>query len=93
MKILLRITINYNGKHKEATEPNPLYVSDDIKNAIGKSRHDFDADDICLPFIEEFVKNKSMKKVPLELAIQTFKETNDEKKKLYEGLRKAHGIN
>jgi len=40
MKILLRITINYNGKQKEATEPEPIYVPDEIKNAISGNSKD-----------------------------------------------------
>lgn len=67
-------------------------IHEEIKTAIGKSREDFSADEDCLKFIEDYVKQHALKKVQLELAIQTFKEVNDEKKKLYEGLRKAHGV-
>jgi len=34
MRVLLRITINYNGKHKEVTEPNPIYGGDDNNKPI-----------------------------------------------------------
>lgn len=67
-------------------------MHEEIKNAIGKSAEDFTADDISFEFIETFVKTKALKKVQLELALQALRETNDEKKKLYHGLKKAHGI-
>ncbi|XP_055374454.1 28S ribosomal protein S22, mitochondrial [Condylostylus longicornis] len=78
---------------KKSLNSTPDDIHEEIRNAIGKSREDFEIDDFCLNFIENFVKSKALKRIPLELAIQTFKETNDEKRRLYEGLRKAHGIN
>ncbi|XP_055838236.1 28S ribosomal protein S22, mitochondrial [Episyrphus balteatus] len=80
------------GELKKSYQGTSDDIHEEIKSAIGKSREDFEADDICLGFIENFVKQHALKKVQLEMAIQTFKEDNDEKKKLYEGLRKAHGV-
>ncbi|XP_055917144.1 28S ribosomal protein S22, mitochondrial [Eupeodes corollae] len=80
------------GELKKSYQGTSDDIHEEIKSAIGKSREDFEADDICLGFIDNFVKQHSLKKVQLEMAIQTFKEDNDEKKKLYEGLRKAHGV-
>lgn len=80
------------GELKKSYQGTSDDIHEEIKSAIGKSREDFEADEICLGFIDNFVKQHALKKVQLEMAIQTFKEDNDEKKKLYEGLRKAHGV-
>lgn len=80
---------------REVTKSNTPPTDDiyeEIKNAIGKTSDDFKADEICFEFIESYVKTKALKKVPLEMALQTLRETNDEKKKLFDGLKKAHGI-
>lgn len=67
-------------------------IHEEIETAIGKSAQDFKIDELCLEFIEHFVSSHALKKVQLELAIQTLKELNAEKKQLYEGLSKAHGV-
>lgn len=65
----------------------------EIVSTIGKSNSEFQSDDLCIGFIENYIKSNAVKKVQLELALQSYKEFNNEKKQLYHGLRKAHGIN
>uniref|UniRef100_T1PAJ3 Mitochondrial 28S ribosomal protein S22 n=1 Tax=Musca domestica TaxID=7370 RepID=T1PAJ3_MUSDO len=67
-------------------------IHEEIETAIGKSSKDFEIDEMCLGFIEHFISTHALKKVQLELAVQTLKEINAEKKQLYEGLSKAHGV-
>ncbi|XP_023308636.2 28S ribosomal protein S22, mitochondrial [Lucilia cuprina] len=67
-------------------------IHEEIETAIGKSAKDFEVDELCLKFIDNYVATHALKKVQLELAIQTLKEINAEKKQLYEGLSKAHGV-
>ncbi|KAH8310239.1 hypothetical protein KR044_000160 [Drosophila immigrans] len=68
-------------------------IQDEIQSAIGKTEPDFQADEISLKFIEQYIGSEhSLKKVQLELAVQTLKELNLEKLQLYEGLKKAHGV-
>ncbi|XP_013102739.1 small ribosomal subunit protein mS22 [Stomoxys calcitrans] len=75
---------------KKALESGDIH--DEIESAIGKSARDFEMDELCLQFIESFISSHALKKVQLELAVQTLKEINAEKKQLYEGLSKAHGV-
>ncbi|XP_011180957.2 28S ribosomal protein S22, mitochondrial [Zeugodacus cucurbitae] len=67
-------------------------VKEDIQSTIGKTQVDFEVDDLCLPFIEDYISKHALKKVQLELATQTIKEINAEKRQLFEGLNKVHGI-
>ncbi|XP_064555335.1 small ribosomal subunit protein mS22 [Drosophila montana] len=68
-------------------------IEHEIQTAIGKTEQDFAADDLSLKFIEQYIGSKhALKKVQLELAVQTLKEVNLEKLQLYRGLKKAHGV-
>ncbi|CAD6993964.1 28S ribosomal protein S22, mitochondrial [Ceratitis capitata] len=67
-------------------------VKEDIQSTIGKTNADFEADELCLNFIEDYISTHALKKVQLELAAQTLKEINAEKRQLLEGLSKAHGV-
>lgn len=67
-------------------------IHEEIETAIGKSANDFLADEMCLEFIENYIGKHALKKVQLELAVQTLKEINTEKRQLFEGLNKAHGV-
>ncbi|XP_034484675.1 28S ribosomal protein S22, mitochondrial [Drosophila innubila] len=74
-------------------KPNEKGIQDEIQTAIGKSEQDFAADEISLKFIEQYIGSEhALKKVQLELAVQTLKELNLEKLQLYQGLKKAHGV-
>ncbi|XP_002069911.2 28S ribosomal protein S22, mitochondrial [Drosophila willistoni] len=69
-------------------------IEQEIHLAIGKTENDFASDEICLKFIEQYIASEhALKKVQLELAIQTLKEVNLEKLQLFKGLKKAHGVN
>lgn len=50
------------------------------------------ADDNSLEGIHEYIANYSNKKGPLELAVQAYKEAEQERRELQEGIRKAHGL-
>ncbi|XP_030370034.1 28S ribosomal protein S22, mitochondrial [Scaptodrosophila lebanonensis] len=68
-------------------------IQQEIQTAIGKAESDFAADEISLKFIEAYIASEhALKKVQLELAVQTLKEINLEKLQLYHGLKKAHGM-
>ncbi|XP_017052784.1 28S ribosomal protein S22, mitochondrial [Drosophila ficusphila] len=68
-------------------------IEQEIHTAIGKTEKDFAADEISLKFIEQYIASEhSLKKVQLELAVQTLKEVNREKLLLFQGLKKAHGV-
>ncbi|KAM8703347.1 hypothetical protein ACLKA7_008035 [Drosophila subpalustris] len=74
-------------------KPNAKGIQDEIQTAIGKTEKDFAADEISLKFIEQYIGSEhALKKVQLELAVQTLKEFNLEKLQLYQGLKKAHGV-
>ncbi|XP_033163169.1 28S ribosomal protein S22, mitochondrial [Drosophila mauritiana] len=68
-------------------------IEQEIHTAIGKKEPDFAADEISLKFIEQYIASEhALKKVQLELAVQTLKEVNREKLMLFQGLKKAHGV-
>lgn len=68
-------------------------IEQEIHTAIGKTEQDFAADEISLKFIEQYIASEhALKKVQLELAVQTLKEVNREKLLLFQGLKKAHGV-
>lgn len=74
-------------------KPSEKGIQDEIQTAIGKREQDFAADEISLKFIEQYIGSEhALKKVQLELAVQTLKELNLEKLQLYHGLKKAHGV-
>ncbi|KAH8243387.1 hypothetical protein KR032_007109 [Drosophila birchii] len=68
-------------------------IEQEIHTAIGKTEQDFAADEVSLKFIEQYIASEhALKKVQLELAVQTLKEVNREKLLLFQGLKKAHGV-
>lgn len=94
--VVEQVRLNSSENNDVIKESQPTYSSVDIhqeiKSTIGKSAADFAVDDLCLNYITEYNKLHGIKKTQLELAIQAYRETNDQKKKLLEGLSKAHGI-
>lgn len=64
----------------------------DIEARVGKSEEDFEIDDVCCAFIEDYSKGHAVKKVQIDLSLNTQRERNDEKRRLLHGLHKAHGI-
>ncbi|TDG51373.1 hypothetical protein AWZ03_002168 [Drosophila navojoa] len=74
-------------------KPSEKGIEQEIQTAIGKTEQDFAADEISLKFIEQYIGSEhALKKVQLELAVQTLKEVNLEKLQLFKGLKKAHGV-
>lgn len=81
-----------NKLEENADGQNKSDIHQEIVTAIGKTAQDFATDDLCLPVIQEYIRKYALKKVPLELAVQTFQELNTEKRQLFDGLNKAHGL-
>lgn len=67
-------------------------LEQDFTDTVGKTADEFKSDAICLEFIENFCKSHGIKKSPLSLCLQLYKESNEEKKRLLQGLKKAHGV-
>lgn len=67
-------------------------IQQKIEQVVGKSPEDFAADESFIQVIETFTKSHGLKKVQLELALQTFKEENRKKQELDQNLRQQHGV-
>ena len=67
-------------------------VDDEIEGSVGKTANQLEADRIAMAMIKDFVKERSIKKVQLELAIQTFEERSEAQRKFLQGLQTAHGM-
>lgn len=69
-------------------------VEFEIEKTVGKNADDLKADDICLQFLTEYIESTNVKKPnEVKAAIQTYRDKAEEKKRLLDGLQKAHGIN
>lgn len=64
----------------------------DIEARVGKTNEDFAIDDVCYAFIEAYTKNVAVKKVQIQMSLNTSRETTDEKRRLLTGIRLSHGI-
>jgi small subunit ribosomal protein S22 len=53
---------------------------------IDKTNEDLEIDELCFEFIQDFVKQHSLKKSQLELALQTYKERHNELKRIARGV-------
>lgn len=67
-------------------------LQQDIEKRVGKSAEDFVIDDVCCAFIETFTRSHGIKKAQIDISLQTYRELNEEKRRLLDGLQKAHGI-
>lgn len=68
----------------------------EIEKQTNKTADDLKCDDICMQFLNDYCKSKAEHvKKPNEIAatLQTYREHAEEKRRLLEGLQKAHGIN
>lgn len=68
----------------------------EIEKQTNKTADDLKCDEICMQFLDEYCKSKAEHvKKPNEIAaaLQTYREHAEEKRRLLEGLQKAHGIN
>lgn len=67
-------------------------LQQDIEARVGKTLQDFEIDGVCFGFISDYNKEHAVKKVHIEGVLQTYRERNDEKRRLFDGLQKAHGV-
>lgn len=77
----------------QTTTSSRSVVDTEIEGSVGKSANQIEADSIAMDIIKEFVREHSIKKVQLELAIQTYTERAEGQRKLLQGLQTAHGLN
>lgn len=74
-------------------ESNANNLQLDIENAA-KNADDFKCDEICLQFLDEFQKSEYCCKAnEIKATIHTYREQAKEKRRLFDGLQKAHGVN
>lgn len=67
-------------------------LEQELTDTVGKSTNQFKIDTICLEFIDNFCKSHGIKKSQITTCLQLYRDSNDEKKRLLEGLKKAHGV-
>lgn len=67
-------------------------LEQELTDTVGKSTDQFKIDATCLEFIENFCKSQGIKKSQITLCLQLYRDSNEEKKRLLEGLKKAHGV-
>lgn len=66
----------------------------EIEKTAGKNDEDLKCDEICLKFLDDYCKSENVKKTnEIKATLQTYREHAEEKRKLLQGLQKAHGIN
>lgn len=68
-------------------------LEQELTDTVGKSSNQFKIDEICLEFIDSFCKSHGIKKSQIALCLQLYRNSNEEKKRLLDGLKKAHGVN
>lgn len=67
-------------------------VDQELEKSVGKSGEQIEAAQIAMEIIREFVQKHALKKVQLELALQTYAERLSEQQKLLQGIKMAHGM-
>lgn len=67
-------------------------LEQELTDTVGKSTDQFKTDAICLEFVDNFCKSHGIKKSQISLCLQLYQDSNDEKRRLLEGLKKAHGV-
>lgn len=67
------------------------HTGTELEKDVGKTKNELQADELCIALLTDFVEKHALKKVQLELAIQTRKEELNHKQQLLDGLHKAHG--
>lgn len=70
----------------------PASLQLDLNDRIGKSLEQFQADDLCLNVINEYTQRHGIKKSKIDMCLESYRQINDEKRQLFDGLQKAHGI-
>lgn len=89
---LERLTNSNESNHGNEFAIAESGLEQDLSNTVGKSTDQFKIDAICLEFIDNFCKSHGIKKSQITSCLQLYRDSNDEKKKLLEGLKKAHGV-
>lgn len=73
---------------------NKEHVKLEIEKMAGKNGDDLKCDDICLEFLDEFCESPNViESNEIKATLQTYREHAEEKRRLLDGLQKAHGIN
>lgn len=67
-------------------------LEQELADTVGKSADQFKIDAICLEFIDNFCKSHGIKKSQITLCLQLYRDSNEERKRLLDGLKKAHGV-
>lgn len=79
--------------YRELIAKTDLDVGLNIENSVGKNQDDLKCDEICLQFLDEFVASENVTKAnDIKATLQTYREYAEEKRRLLDGLEKAHGI-
>ncbi|GAB0100534.1 mitochondrial ribosomal protein S22 [Sergentomyia squamirostris] len=84
---------HFRELRKDHTDRKVTQLTREIEEKLGKTEEEFKQDQICLRILREFVRNNGQKKAQLELALQAHEEAAEEKRRILEGLKTAHGIN
>lgn len=80
--------------YRKLIESKDNTVELEIEKTSGKNAEDFKCDEICLQFLDEYCKSDNVTKSnEIKATLQTYREHAEEKRRLLEGLQKAHGIN
>lgn len=64
----------------------------EIEKTVGKTADEIAFDEILLQFIEKYAKSRAIERTEVAVALRTYREEFEEKRKLLEGLHKAHGV-
>lgn len=67
-------------------------LEQELSDTVGKTTNQFKMDAISLEFIDNFCKSHGIKKSQIAQCLQLYRDSNDEKQRLLEGLKKAHGV-
>lgn len=66
----------------------------EIEKTAGKNDDDLKCDEICLKFLDDYCNSENVTKSnEIKASLQTYREHAEEKRRLLQGLQKAHGIN
>lgn len=80
--------------YRQLIETKNDVVQLEIEKTATKNAEDLKCDEICLQFLDEYCKSEQITKAnEVKATIQTYREHAEEKRRLLEGLQKAHGIN
>ncbi|KAJ6642493.1 28S ribosomal protein S22, mitochondrial [Pseudolycoriella hygida] len=92
LKQLEQFTSSFESREENGFAIAKKGLEKELNETVGKSIEQFKIDEASLEFIDAFCKSHAIKKIQLTLCLQMYKEGNEEKKRLLEGLRKAHGV-